>query len=85
LDRVRVRAEFERRFTAERMACDYVRIYRQLLAAHGRQAKATTLNGRHIAWQAVRLSQSPKLVDEAEAQPSIHQAEWFSPRPTLAE
>ena len=69
LDRVKVRAEFERRFTAERMARDYVRIYRQLLAAHGRQAKATMLNGRHIAWQAVRTSRSPKLVDEAEAQP----------------
>jgi glycosyltransferase involved in cell wall biosynthesis len=45
LDRVRVRAEFERRFTAERMACDYSRIYRQLLAAHGRHVNATTLNG----------------------------------------
>ena len=75
LDRVRVRAEFERRFTAERMACDYVRIYRQLLAAHGRQVKATTLNGRHIALQAVRASRSPTLVDEAKAQPLIHQAE----------
>jgi len=69
LDRVNVRAEFERRFTAERMAHDYVGIYRQLLAARSRQAKATTLNGRHGAWQAARLSRSPKLVDEAEAQP----------------
>jgi glycosyltransferase involved in cell wall biosynthesis len=69
LDRVKVRAEFERRFTAERMAHDYVGIYRQLLAARCRQAKATALNGRHSAWQAARLSRSPKLVDEAEAQP----------------
>jgi glycosyltransferase involved in cell wall biosynthesis len=69
LDRVNVRAEFERRFTAERMAHDYVGIYRQLLAARSRQAKATTLNGRYSAWQAARLSRSPKLVDEAEAQP----------------
>ena len=68
-DRVNVRAEFEHRFTAERMAHDYVGIYRQLLAARSRQAKATTLNGRHSAWQAGRLSRSPKLVDEAEAQP----------------
>ena len=69
LDRVNVRAEFERRFTAERMTHDYVGIYRQLLAARSRQAKPTTLNGRHSAWQAARLSRSPKLVDEAKAQP----------------
>lgn len=75
LDRVKVRAEFERRFTAERMACDYVRIYRQLLAAHGRHVKATTLNGRHIASQAVRTSRSATLVDDAEAHPLIYQDE----------
>jgi glycosyltransferase involved in cell wall biosynthesis len=46
LDRVKVRAEFERRFTAERMAHDYVGIYRQLLVAHSRLAKTTRLNGR---------------------------------------
>jgi hypothetical protein len=67
LDRAKVRAEFERRFTAERMAHDYLRIYRQLLAAHGRPAKATTLNGRHTG-QAVRLSRSPKLMGDGEAQ-----------------
>ena len=62
LDRVNVRAEFERRFTAERMAHDYVGIYRQLLAAHSRLAKATMLNGSQSTWQAVRLLPSPKLV-----------------------
>jgi glycosyltransferase involved in cell wall biosynthesis len=46
LDRVKVRAEFERRFTAERMAHDYVGIYRQLLAAHSQLAKTTRLNVR---------------------------------------
>ena len=71
LNRVNVRAEFERRFTDERMAHDYVRIYRQLLAAHDRQAKATMPNGERIAWQPARLSsRSPKPVDEAEAQPA---------------
>jgi glycosyltransferase involved in cell wall biosynthesis len=70
LNRVNVRAEFERRFTAERMAHDYVRIYRQLLAARDRQAKATMLNGGRIAWQATRLSSgSPKLVDGTVAHP----------------
>lgn len=34
LDRARVRREFDRRFTGERMAYDYLRLYRQLLAAH---------------------------------------------------
>ena len=66
LDRAQVRVEFERRFTAERMTHDYIGIYRRLLAAHGRPAKATKLNGKHSAWQAVR---SPKLVGEDEAQP----------------
>lgn len=33
IDRRRVRAEFERRFTAARMARDYVRLYEQLAAA----------------------------------------------------
>jgi glycosyltransferase involved in cell wall biosynthesis len=69
LDRVKVRAEFERRFTAERMAHDHVSIYRQLLAAHSQLAKATTLNGKQSAWQAVRLSGSPKFMGEGEAQP----------------
>jgi glycosyltransferase involved in cell wall biosynthesis len=69
LDRVRVRAEFERRFTAERMAYDYVRIYQQLLAAHGRETKAKAMNGRHVAWESARPSRSPKLVAEAEVQP----------------
>jgi glycosyltransferase involved in cell wall biosynthesis len=67
LDRVKVRAAFERRFTAERMAHDYVGIYRQLLSAASRPAKS--LNGRHGAWQAVRLSRSSKLIGESEAQP----------------
>ena len=68
LDRVKVRAEFEHRFTAERMAHDYVAIYRQLLAADSRLARATTLNGRHTAWQAVRLTRSPERVGEDQAQ-----------------
>jgi glycosyltransferase involved in cell wall biosynthesis len=54
LDRARVRAEFERRFTAERMAHDYVDIYRQLLSAHTRPAQVVTSNGRHRRSQAVQ-------------------------------
>ena len=33
LDRARIRARFEARFTAERMAADYLALYRRLLAA----------------------------------------------------
>jgi glycosyltransferase involved in cell wall biosynthesis len=41
LDRARVRACFERRFTVERMAHDYVEIYRRLLRqSHGEAANA---------------------------------------------
>ena len=38
LDRRRVRAEFERRFTARRMAEDYVRHYQMLAARSAKQA-----------------------------------------------
>jgi len=34
-DRARVRARFEARFTAERMASDYVEIYRSLAGSRG--------------------------------------------------
>jgi glycosyltransferase involved in cell wall biosynthesis len=62
LDRVKVRAEFERRFTADRMAQDYIAIYRELLAARSRPAKAVMLNGTRRAWRAVQPSRSPKLM-----------------------
>lgn len=65
LNRVKVRAEFERRFTAQRMARDYVGMYQQLLAAHNRSAKAVTLNGSHNEWQAIR----PRKPSEFKAQP----------------
>ena len=38
LDRAKVRAEFERRFTAERMARDYLEIYRDLTATRTKSA-----------------------------------------------
>ncbi len=62
LDRVKVRAEFERHFTAERMARDYVSIYRQLLATRNRSAKVAVLNGEHNGWQAIRPLPSPELI-----------------------
>lgn len=59
LDRAGVRAEFDRRFTAERMARDYIDIYRRLLAGHSRPASARRLNGRYERWQAIRSSHGP--------------------------
>ena len=44
LDRAKVRAQFERRFTAERMARDYLDIYRKLLSARNRSAQLAMLN-----------------------------------------
>ena len=67
LDRVKVRAEFERNFTAARMARDYVGMYRQLLAAHNRPARVVTLNGRHNEWQPVRPSKPSELTDSEDA------------------
>jgi hypothetical protein len=37
LDRGRVRRRFEERFTATRMAKDYVRLYRRIISAEGRR------------------------------------------------
>jgi hypothetical protein len=39
LDRVGVRAEFDRRFSAERMASDYVEIYRSLTGVRREAAR----------------------------------------------
>jgi hypothetical protein len=46
LDRALVRAEFERRFTAERMAHDYLDIYRKLSARSGSAQLAILNEGR---------------------------------------
>ncbi len=56
LDRAKVRAEFERRFTAERMARDYAGIYRRLLSARTQPAQVAILNGRHVQSRATQPS-----------------------------
>jgi glycosyltransferase involved in cell wall biosynthesis len=61
LDRPRVRAEFERRFTAERMARDYVDMYRRLLAVRSRAAQVVSPRRRPAPmppalWPATTLS-----------------------------
>jgi hypothetical protein len=57
LDRAKVRAEFERRFTAERMARDYLGIYRKLLSVRSRAVQVRMLTGRNKG-QAIQLTQS---------------------------
>jgi len=63
LDRAKVRAEFERRFTAERMAGDYLAIYRKLLSVASRTEQVHMLTGRNEGWQAIQLMQSDPSVE----------------------
>jgi glycosyltransferase involved in cell wall biosynthesis len=54
LDRKKVRKRFEQRFSAMRMASDYVNVYRLLLAAsqrigrNGREARHDPVDGTHV-------------------------------------
>jgi hypothetical protein len=57
LDRKRIRRRFEKRFTAERMAADYVRLYESQLALHGRRQKAIVPAARPILLPARRPEQ----------------------------
>src|SRR6516164_2520980 len=54
LDRARVRAAFERRFTVDRIARDYVQIYRELAPARAKSERVRTLNGREKALHTVQ-------------------------------
>jgi glycosyltransferase involved in cell wall biosynthesis len=47
LDRAAVRAEFDRRFTVERMARGYLEIYPELAAASTKPARARKVNGKY--------------------------------------
>jgi len=70
LDRAKVRAQFERRFIVERMAGDYVDIYRRLISMRRRPAQFGVLNGRHEGLQAVWSSRLAPEGDEADLQVS---------------
>lgn len=63
LDRAEVRAAFERRFTAERMARRYLDIYRKLLSVRSRVEQVRMLTGRNEGWQAMQLTQSAPPVE----------------------
>jgi len=62
LDRARIRAEFERRFTAERMARDYVDLYRRLRDPRGRSAQLNKLNGGRDERPTIRPAETLRLV-----------------------
>jgi hypothetical protein len=73
LDRAKVRAQFERRFTAERMARAYLDIYRKLLSGRSRSAVSATFDGTHEGWHAVRSgSLAPAGVDSGSAQQPLN-------------
>ena len=63
LDRRRIRAEFERRFTSRRMAEDYVRHYQMLAARPARQTVRELVDVQEADRPSV--SQVP-LIDEAD-------------------
>ena len=48
LDRAKVRARFEERFTSARMARDYVELYRRLVAADRGSSRGITVSGRGV-------------------------------------
>ena len=62
LDRAKVRTQFERRFTAERMAWDYLDVYWELVSARNRSAQLGTVDARHDGW---RVARSPPLASDA--------------------
>jgi glycosyltransferase involved in cell wall biosynthesis len=83
LDRAKVRARFERRFTAEQMARGYLDIYLKLLSARNTSAHVGTFNGTHEGSRAVRPL-APDLmdgdvtvqrIDESSPKRELHQLE----------
>ena len=53
LDRAQVRAAFESRFTAERMACDYLALYRDLAGVRTEAAHFRRMHGGELGLQVV--------------------------------
>ena len=87
LNRAKVRTEFERRFTAERMARDYVNIYRQLLSARSRPRQLTRSSEEHRQSNAVQPSRALYLtngngelhVASSRPRPMLHPSEEIRP------
>ncbi|HZV21235.1 MAG TPA: glycosyltransferase family 4 protein [Hyphomicrobiales bacterium] len=58
LDRTEVRAVFERRFAAERMANDYLAIYRRIASAYRETARAKLVNGYRVGAQMITAARA---------------------------
>jgi hypothetical protein len=67
LNRATVRAQFERRFTVERMAHDYLEIYHRATASSTHRAKTDRVNGAHL---------SPTMTTPARADDRDHLHLW---------
>ena len=73
LDRAKVRAQFERRFTAERMARGYLEIYQKLLSARETYAHFDPFSGMRKAWRPVQPSQlTPDSINDKYALQTIN-------------
>lgn len=71
LDRTKVREAFERRFTVERMAHDYLRIYRELTAVAAPSRRPRRVN------QKLKLSPKVRAVDDMPGE-VVRQDTWSS-------
>ena len=63
LDRAKVRAEFDCRFTAERMAREYVNIYSNLVSKRSRSVQLEILNARREEWYEVAIAGGPDRLE----------------------
>ncbi len=70
MDRRRVRATFEKRFTAERMACDYLDLYRNLPGVRTKAAPLRRSNGQATRPAGGRLETSGGAMSSADQQSS---------------
>jgi glycosyltransferase involved in cell wall biosynthesis len=70
LDRARVRAAFERRFTAERMTRDYLKVYEELTAPHAEPRRAHKPRTKQKAFhRALGIVEPPAATIPAPAMP----------------
>jgi glycosyltransferase involved in cell wall biosynthesis len=73
LDRRRVRAEFEQRFTVESMTREYTKIYRELAGVRTEAAHLRRLNGGDLSLQVVSSQRSPAdKLDQTRSQYDQH-------------
>jgi glycosyltransferase involved in cell wall biosynthesis len=61
LDRERIRAEFDHRFTAQHMAKNYLKLYSRLIRARAESSLALRANSSALAAHAPAMSPSPAL------------------------